>query len=895
MFCYFRIFFIFILFCLVRFVFADFPGGSGTLDDPYQIKTPEQLSDMRNYLDKHFVLTNDIDLKGYLENSGSSGWDSIGERDSPFTGTLNGNDYTIHNIWSYHPNGALVGLFGYVYITHSSTDKMEPDFFVQDLGLTIQDGKAMEGNAWVAGLVGRLRVDIAETRLNTYNPVKNVFVKNSEVKGQSFVGAIAGRYTLVRPKKDAGRFFGSIIRSYTNSNIYYIDDPEALNVEAHGTIVGHSVDGSVKECFSTSYVYTSKNPSIHDYSRVIGLENTGSTDKNNYYLDKGIEATTSNAKGIEEGSIECSGEEAFATVGGILNEKVNLTFSQSGYKCIQEHFPVLTWEYERVLSPSLTPSLVLNSSLDDYLGASASIIINKSAVFDLQLSVGDVGYFQIETHYSNSTPVFDYIPFMLVSSTLNDGGLYALVNSKWFVKDNLTFIRNNRVVLNDQQYVLPDFSITLSNPTVSHAFNLQDFEDVVEFYGLKTKIKMSRFSQYLLPVSLIYFPNDSAMRALGLAVGDKTYFMHYAIRNFGKSNESRDLDVSYGPIKTNADSEDFGYLYHAGSSGSFYESGALRFKLGEVMTMDHKGYDANVYTVSQYDDPTVGYVFIEGNNSPFDLYFLKLGLKMDRVSDNIRKPEATIFFPDLETLNALGIGLEGYAYTHVKARWSNKQDRSDISGSKAVSISTDANPDFLYMVSGDGGVEYNFQDDLSFSLPNVIINDKYYPVENLRDTNTCDGTQYTYTVIRSDSVYKNMYFARVGLEMVFENNDYNRGRAVLSTFMTPSALEFLNLNAGSDSSASFKYMAHRNDSSIEREPSAPIASLSGTKIDIPKYYQYFSKVTDGSYSFGSPLSFSLGQVSFKHDDVLESTSSVDIANGSVLFGPRYDYVLFESP
>ena len=80
-----------------------FEEGDGTAKSPYQITTAEQLDQVRNYLDKHFILTEDIDLSGY-EN-----WEPIGmfqplsekEEDAEtanpkvaFTGNFDGNGHT---------------------------------------------------------------------------------------------------------------------------------------------------------------------------------------------------------------------------------------------------------------------------------------------------------------------------------------------------------------------------------------------------------------------------------------------------------------------------------------------------------------------------------------------------------------------------------------------------------------------------------------------------------------------------------------------------------------------------------------------------------------------------------------------------------------------------------
>ncbi len=86
-----------------------------------EISTPEELSQIREGLDKKYILTNDIDLSGY------SNWEPIGvEYNYPFTGELEGNGYCIRNLnvflkpksgssVYYDPYGERgAGLFGYV-------------------------------------------------------------------------------------------------------------------------------------------------------------------------------------------------------------------------------------------------------------------------------------------------------------------------------------------------------------------------------------------------------------------------------------------------------------------------------------------------------------------------------------------------------------------------------------------------------------------------------------------------------------------------------------------------------------------------------------------------------------------------------------------------------------
>ena len=73
-----------------------FAGGDGTETNPYQISTPEQLNAIRNDLDAHYILKNDIDMIGI-------NWDPIGtgywlNPYNYFNGSLNGNGYKIKNL-----------------------------------------------------------------------------------------------------------------------------------------------------------------------------------------------------------------------------------------------------------------------------------------------------------------------------------------------------------------------------------------------------------------------------------------------------------------------------------------------------------------------------------------------------------------------------------------------------------------------------------------------------------------------------------------------------------------------------------------------------------------------------------------------------------------------------
>lgn len=107
---------------------ADFAGGTGTADDPYQIATAEQLIAIGadpNLLDKHFVLTADLDLDPNLPgrrlfDRAVIADDTNDARDfqgTPFSGVFDGSHHTIRNLSIAGGRGSFVGLFGVIGIS----------------------------------------------------------------------------------------------------------------------------------------------------------------------------------------------------------------------------------------------------------------------------------------------------------------------------------------------------------------------------------------------------------------------------------------------------------------------------------------------------------------------------------------------------------------------------------------------------------------------------------------------------------------------------------------------------------------------------------------------------------------------------------------------------------
>jgi len=98
-----------------------FASGNGSADSPYQIATAEQLAALTQevYLDKYFILIDDIDLMAYLSEGGDgwndgAGWLPVGTSGAPFTGSFDGGGHSIENLFIDRPGTNYIGLFGYI-------------------------------------------------------------------------------------------------------------------------------------------------------------------------------------------------------------------------------------------------------------------------------------------------------------------------------------------------------------------------------------------------------------------------------------------------------------------------------------------------------------------------------------------------------------------------------------------------------------------------------------------------------------------------------------------------------------------------------------------------------------------------------------------------------------
>ena len=229
-----------------------------SINNPYGVYTAKHLNDIRNGLNKSYVLMNDIELpdmtaanaaeKTGISDYGTKGWYSIGSTfvnggNVVFRGTLDGQNHVIRNFTSSYrtqlPDGidanrngkAFDGLFGYAARATFKNIGIE----IAPAGI---NDVASDGSAYgVGGLIG-----LADTCT-----VINCFVKGAAaIKGGQYVGGLIGRAR-----------FSSISKSY--SALTPAAGTFGVNGSEAGGLIGSLANSEVEESYSTSSVIGSGN------------------------------------------------------------------------------------------------------------------------------------------------------------------------------------------------------------------------------------------------------------------------------------------------------------------------------------------------------------------------------------------------------------------------------------------------------------------------------------------------------------------------------------------------------------------------------------------------------------------------------------------------------------
>lgn len=277
------------------------PAETGILENG-EITSARQLEQIRNNPSGNYVLKNHIDISE-IEN-----WVPIGDRDTPFTGTFDGNGYTITGLNINRPNADRVGLFGHTAkgaviknITIVQTDVKGRNYvgilagynegsiqnssvygtveafstgglFVgQNVGQIEASSSGGQikstGSDSIGGFAGNNSANIGTIDLAAKGIIKNCY-SLSNVTGNMNVGGFAGfndcgmitdSYAkgIVDGTANVGGFIGNNGRNYGNQSLvpvsYSYADSIVTGTYNTGGFIGHN-DGSLTKCFAVGSV-----------------------------------------------------------------------------------------------------------------------------------------------------------------------------------------------------------------------------------------------------------------------------------------------------------------------------------------------------------------------------------------------------------------------------------------------------------------------------------------------------------------------------------------------------------------------------------------------------------------------------------------------------------------
>ena len=230
-----RLVFLMCIFLSFSALFCADRSEIGTIDNPYQIRTPAELNSVRNYLgegnnDKYFKLMNDIDLTAYLASGGAgftawgaSGWLPIGDSGNRFFGKFDGNNKKITGLKIDRSTTDYVGLFGYINTGGE----------IKDLGVEIDADGSVIGRDYVGGLAGSISNG---TIINCYT--------TGSVTGRKIVGGLVG-----------WSGYGPITNSYATGTVNGTGANLGVAPIDVGGLVGKTSNGTITNSYATGSVF----------------------------------------------------------------------------------------------------------------------------------------------------------------------------------------------------------------------------------------------------------------------------------------------------------------------------------------------------------------------------------------------------------------------------------------------------------------------------------------------------------------------------------------------------------------------------------------------------------------------------------------------------------------
>ena len=286
-----------------------FAGGNGTQESPYQINTMRHLRHMELYPAAHYILTGNITLTS--AEQGQSNFAPLFDDETMFTGTFDGNGYTISNLAIYNTDTFYTGLFacigadGKVFdLTLENIDLQGTNYIggvagyalgaVTNCTVTGEIAYLSQNNygVFLGGIAGRAENDLngctAEVAITAY-----------EVGGTAYAGGIAGYCAYNMQSVESAVTLASqsavtITQADNNSSRIYA-----------GGIFGYVAERmNLQDCFAEGNIVITEEYSNSYAGGLVGHFNGGSNTLTNCYATGDVSGSSyaGGLVGLNDGS-----------------------------------------------------------------------------------------------------------------------------------------------------------------------------------------------------------------------------------------------------------------------------------------------------------------------------------------------------------------------------------------------------------------------------------------------------------------------------------------------------------------------------------------------------------------------------------------------------------------
>lgn len=354
----------------------------GTAANPYMISTASQLQAVNNDPDAHYRLAGNIDLSGL-------DFEPIGNVDAgPFTGSFDGNGYTISNLTV--DSGKYAGLFGYNegQVTDVTLSKV-----------------SVQGTKYVAGVVAYNVGTVSQCE------VRSGKIKAADGLSQMYVGGVVGyndgtfegySYNgadISTSNSNDSIFVGGII-GWNDTASFSAENKGNISANASDTIwaggiIGYGLTVNLYSCVNYGNVYVACSSSYYRNHYISGL--MGSYSNSNVYncgnngdITSYKGCTSSRVCGIRADKVSNSYNtgkiiktnelyvDNWGNVAGIMGDTVESSFN-SGYIYRDEFY---FYGIYGTASNSYNNGNISSNSSDTYGVQNASLSYNSGNVYD---------------------------------------------------------------------------------------------------------------------------------------------------------------------------------------------------------------------------------------------------------------------------------------------------------------------------------------------------------------------------------------------------------------------------------------------------------------------------------------------------------------------------------